>query len=104
MFLSCRVIWVLSQLWRIFLTLIMRLLKKQVDDFLIYENVELSILVAIRMEDQKKIKKYWKSKDKSAVEATISGFPFIQTEEQESLKIEFSKKQEYEIVNLKKFN
>ena len=55
----------------------MRLLKKQVDDFLIYENVELSILVAIRMEDQKKIKKYWKSKDKSAVEATISGFPVV---------------------------
>ena len=81
----------------------MGLLKRQGDDFLIYENVELSILVAIRIVDQKKIKKYWKSKDKSIVESKVSGFPFIQPEEQESLKIEFSKEQEYEIVNLTKF-
>ena len=81
----------------------MGLLKRQGDDFLIYENVELSILVAIRIVDQKIIKKYWKSKDKSIVESKVSGFPFIQTEEQESLKIEFSTEQEYEIVNLTKF-
>ena len=82
----------------------MGLLKKQGDDFLIYEESELSVLVAIRKADQNRIKKYWKSKDKSSVEETISGFPFIQTEEQESLKIDFSKEQEYQIANLKKFD
>ena len=82
----------------------MGLLKKQGDDFLVYEDSELSVLVAIRMVDQKKIKKFWKTKDKSTVEGKISGFPFIQTEEQESLKIDFTVEQEYEIVNLKKFD
>lgn len=83
----------------------MGILKKQENEFLIYEESELSVLVAIRKEDQIKIKKYWKSKDKSKVDdTTIAGFPFIQTEEQESLKIDFSQEQEYEIVNLKKFD
>jgi len=51
------------------------------------------------------IKKYWKTKDKSKLDHTkISGFPFVQTEEQESLKIDFSNQLEYEIVNLKKFD
>jgi len=34
----------------------------------------------------------------------ISGFPFIQTEEQDSLKIDFTSASEFEIVNLKKFD
>ena len=83
----------------------MALLKRQDDEFLVYEESEQSILVAIRKSDQIKIKKYWKTKDKSKVtETTIAGFPFIQTEEQESLKIDFSKESEYEIVHLKKFD
>jgi len=83
----------------------MGLLKKQGDDFLIYEESELSILVAIRKADQIKIKKYWKTKDKSKItDTTISGFPFIQTEEQETLKIDFTEEKQYEIVNLKKFD
>ncbi|NRA13366.1 MAG: hypothetical protein HRT57_15580 [Crocinitomicaceae bacterium] len=82
----------------------MPVLKKLDNELLIYEESALSILVAIRKADQKIIKKYWKSKDKSKEEQMISGFPFIQTEEQDSLKIDFTKEVEYEIVNLKKFD
>ena len=77
---------------------------KQTNDFLIYEETELSILVAIRKADQPLMKKYWKSKDKSKVESKINGFPFVQTEEQETLKIDFEQETVYEIVNLKKFD
>jgi len=83
----------------------MAVIKKQENEFLIYEETELAVLVAIRKADQKMIKKYWKTKDKSKLDHTkISGFPFVQTEEQESLKIDFSNQLEYEIVNLKKFD
>lgn len=83
----------------------MTILKKQDNEFLIYEESELSILVAVRKVDQKKIKSYWKSKDKSKVaDTTVSGFPFIQSEEQEGLKIDFTTEGIYEIANLKKFD
>lgn len=82
----------------------MPVLKKLDNEFLIYEETVLSVLIAVRKEDQKRIKKYWKSKDKSKEEQMISGFPFIQTEEQDSLKIDFETKKNYEIVNLKKFD
>ena len=82
----------------------MPVLKKLDNEFLIYKETELSVLVAVRKTDQSKIKKYWKSKDKAKEEQLISGFPFIQTEEQDSLKIDFETEKEYEIVNLKKFD
>jgi hypothetical protein len=83
----------------------MGVIKKQQDEFLIYEELELGILVAIKKTDQSLIKRYWKTKDKSSLEATtVPGFPFIQTEEQESLKIDFSEIGEYEISQLKKFD
>jgi hypothetical protein len=82
----------------------MPVLKKLDNEFLIYEETVLSLLVAIRKADQSKIKKYWKSKDKAKEEQMISGFPFIQTEEQDSLKIDFTSESEFEIVNLKKFD
>ena len=81
----------------------MPVLKKLDNEFLIYEDTTLSVLVAIRKTDQSKIKKYWKSKDKSKEEQMISGYSFVQTEEQDSLKIDFEKEMEFEIVNLKKF-
>ena len=83
----------------------MALLRKLDDEYLVYEESELAMLVAIRKSDQIKIKKYWKTKDKSKLtDTTISGFPFIQTDEQESLKIDFTEEGIYEIVNLKKFD
>lgn len=82
----------------------MPVLKKLDNEFLIYEETVLLLLVAVRKEDQKKIKKYWKSKDKSKEEDMICGFPFVQTEEQDSLKIDFETEMNYEIVNLKKFD
>lgn len=83
----------------------MAVIKKQDNEFLIYEETKLSILVAVSKSDQKKIKKYWKTKDKSTVaDTTIAGFPFVQTDEQESLKIDFSQENQYEIVNLQKFD
>lgn len=82
----------------------MGILLKSQDSYFIYEEKELGILVAIEKEDQKLIKKYWKSKDKSEITTKIGGFPLIQTEEQESLKIDFTKKIEYEISHLDKFD
>lgn len=79
----------------------MTILKKQENEFLIYEESELSILVVISKEDQKKIKAYWKSKDKSKVaNITVSGFPFIQKEDQVGLSIDFSQEGIYKIANL----
>ena len=60
--------------------------------------------MAIRKTEQSKIKKYWKSKDKSKEEQMILGFPFIHSDEQDSLKIDFASEKEYEIANLKKFD
>jgi len=83
----------------------MAVIKKQQDEFLIYEEIELGILVAIKKVDQSLIKWYWKAKDKSSVEVTtVSGFPFVQTDEQESLKIDFTEPSTYKISQLKKFD
>jgi hypothetical protein len=51
-----------------------------------------------------KLKTYWKAKDKTQIDAFVEGFPFVQTDEQESLKIDFSKGESYSIPDLKKFN
>ena len=83
----------------------MAILKKQDNEFLVYEESELVLLVAIRKDEQKKIKTYWKSKDKSKVaDTTVSGHPFIQKEDQDGLSIDFSQEGVYDIVNLKKFD
>jgi hypothetical protein len=70
---------------------------------IIYEEKELGILVAIETTELTKINEYRKSKGKGAVN-TVSGFPFVQCDEQESLKIDFDQKNEYLIDNLEKFN
>ncbi len=72
--------------------------------FIMYEETELGILVAINVENQKSIKQFWKAKDKSTVKPqTVKGHSFIHDEEQDSLKIDFSEEKEFEIKNLQKF-
>ena len=74
-------------------------------EHLIYENSALGCLVAIDKADQKIIKKFWKkNKGKSVAEKdAIVGFPLVQDDEQNSLKIDFSEKQQYLIRDLVKF-
>lgn len=81
----------------------MGIIKSQ-SDFLTYESEDQGMLVAIRKSEQSKIKKFWKSKDKSNVEKSIGGFPFVQTDEQETLKVDFSEELQFAIEHLKKFN
>lgn len=71
----------------------------------IYENTALGLLVAIAKNDQKSIKQFWKkNKGKSAVENNvIKGYPLIQDDEQDSLKIDFTERKEYFIKDLVKF-
>jgi len=77
----------------------------QKTNYTTYEETELGILVAVNSENQKIIKKFWKTKDKSKVEhSEVKGFPFIHTDEQDSLKIDFTEEKLYTIENLKKFN
>ena len=72
--------------------------------FITFEETELGTLVAINVENQKLIKKYWKTKDKSKVAShVVKGYSFIHDEEQDSLKIDFSEEKEFEIKNLAKF-
>ena len=82
----------------------MGILRKEAHAFVIYENQALGKLVAIPTSDQLKLKTYWKAKDKTQIDAFVEGFPFVQTDEQESLKIDFSKGESYSIPDLKKFN
>lgn len=82
----------------------MGILRKEANAYFIYEETELGFLVAISKEDQSGIKKYWKSKDKSKVDSKIKGFRFVQTDEQETLKIDFTEEVKFEIANLKKFD
>jgi hypothetical protein len=82
----------------------MEINQKSESAFYIYEESELGILVAIHKTDQSIIKKYWKSKGEKDASASISGHPFIQDEEQGSLKIDFSQEQQFLISNLSKFN
>lgn len=84
----------------------MAILKKEGGEHLVYELEGQGILVAIEKSQANTIKKYWKKyKGKSEQpEDTISGFPFIHDEEQDSLKIDFSEVQSYQIKLLKKFD
>jgi len=83
----------------------MTILRKTESDFQIYENTDLGILVAIKPEDQKIIKDFWKvNKGKTnASNKAISGHPFIFDEEQGSLKIDFNQINSYEIKYLQKY-
>ena len=70
---------------------------------LIYEEIELGVLIAIETTELKKINEYRKSKGKGEVN-TVTGSPFVHCDEQESLKIDFDQKNEYLIDNLEKFD
>ena len=71
------------------------------NDLLTYEETELGILIALEKGELLKINEFRKN-SKGPVK-TVSGFPFVHCEEQESLKIDFEQKNEYLIANLKKF-
>jgi hypothetical protein len=75
-------------------------------DYFIYEHTKLGILVAVNVNDLKEMKAYWKlNKGKSELPADlIKGFPMIHDEEQDSLKIDFSEENTYEIRTLNKFD
>ncbi len=82
----------------------MQEIKINTPKFITYEETELGILVAVNLENQKVIKQFWKTKDKSQVKPkTVKGYAFIHDEEQDSLKIDFSEEKEFEIKNLQKF-
>ena len=70
---------------------------------LTYEETEVGILIAMEATELAKINAYRKSNGKDAVN-TVSAYPFVHCDEQESLKIDFDQKNEYLIDNLKKFN
>ncbi len=80
---------------------VIRLIKS---DYEMYENQRLECLVAIDREDCKLVKAYFKKykgkqdqpKDK------VAGFKFVMDEEFDSLKIDFTTKQEFEIRDLSK--
>ncbi|WP_027418588.1 hypothetical protein [Crocinitomix catalasitica] len=76
------------------------------EEYFIYENKQLNCLIAILKTDQKIIKTYWKKyKGKSVLGIeTIKGYLLIQDEEQDSLKINFSESNKYQIKNLIKFD
>ena len=69
---------------------------------LTYEETELGILIAMEAGELAKINAYRKSKGKDPVN-TVSAYPFVHCDIQESLKIDFDQKNEYLIDNLKKF-
>lgn len=68
-----------------------------------YEETELGILIALEKSELTKINQYRKNKGEK-VPNTVTGYPFVHSDEQNSLKIDFEQKQEYLIDNLKKFN
>jgi hypothetical protein len=83
----------------------MGILKKEGGDHLVYTLENEGILVAIEKQQASSIKKYWK-KYKGKPEQpddTISGFPFVHDDAQNSLKIDFSEEKHYCIKLLKKF-
>lgn len=84
----------------------MELSKKLSPEYLTYDNTELGVLIAIDKVDQIIIKKFWKkNKGKSTIESdTIQGFPFVQDDAQDSLKIDFSEQKTYFIRDLVKFD
>ena len=74
-------------------------------EYLIYEHDTLQTLIATEKSNQSIIKKYWKKfKGKSELpDDSIKGYMLIPDEEQESLKIDFSRELNFEIKYLKKF-
>lgn len=80
-------------------------LKKQGGEHLIYEHIELGCLIAIEKINQNQLKKYWKkNKGKSSQpDDKINGYKLIHDDEQNSLKIDFSKEEFFEIRFLNKF-
>ncbi len=80
----------------------MGILRNIKSDYEIYENVSLECLVAIERDDCKQIKAYRKKyKGKEPLPSqTIEGYQFIMDEEFGSLKIDFSKKLNFEIRDL----
>ena len=83
----------------------MGVIKKEGGDHLVYTLEEEGILVAIEKQQTFSIKKYWKKYNGKSEQPndTISGFPFVHDEEQNSLKIDFSEEKLYSIKLLKKF-
>ena len=81
---------------------VLRTIKPQ---HVIYEHVELNILVAISVDLTDLIKKYWKeNKGKSVLNSDkISGFRMIHDENQDSLNIAFDNQEQFEIKQLKKY-
>ncbi|MDG1427487.1 MAG: hypothetical protein P8H56_11145 [Crocinitomicaceae bacterium] len=76
---------------------------KSEDEFIIYEDVDQGILVALKKAEQLLVKKYWKSKGTGDESMTVNGFVLVHDEEQESLKIDFSSKHIFQISSLSKF-
>ena len=84
----------------------MATLKSFENNEVVYENQEKGILFSVDRETSKIISQYFKKykgkKDKP--KELVDGFVFLFDEEQESLKVDYSKKVSFEIKNLKKFD
>ena len=75
------------------------------EDYSIYEHKELECLVAIMKDDQKLIKAYWK-KNKGKTQKgfdLVPGYRLTHDDSQDSLKIVFNERLEFEIKSLIKF-
>ncbi len=81
----------------------MEINKNPENEIIIYEDSERGMLVAIYRSDQSLIKRYWKSNGSQNPSTFISGHPLIHDDEQNSLKIDFTQKQQFLIANLTKF-
>ncbi len=83
----------------------MGILRNDKSQYEIYENQILGILVAIKREDTKLIKSYFKKykRDSNPPNVLISGFSFVLDEEVDSLKIDFSQEKSFSINDLIKF-
>ncbi len=80
---------------------VIRLVKS---DYEMYEHIALQILVAIERDECKSMKAFYKkNKGKNPLPPDeIKGFPFINDEEFDSLKIDFDHPAKYKIRDLKK--
>lgn len=82
----------------------MAILRTIKSDYEMYENKSLESFVAIQRDDCKAIKAYFKKNkgQKNMPGQKIKGHKFVNDEEFESLKIDFSKEHEFEIRDLAK--
>jgi hypothetical protein len=82
------------------------ILRKDGPQHAIYVHEKLGHLVAVDKAEIPKFKAYYKKYKgkKDPPKETVSGFPFVMDEEQESLKIDFEKPQQYVIAELTKFD